>query len=507
MDTYTIFLDDLNPLHGDNRVFESDINLDAELSSIQEISSIINIDRIPFSRSDIVVIALAGIVGASFDVLSFMGNSTKYAAGRLGEKYHNSIDHKGNPLDFQGRIDENGNVIPHGDKSSTKVLSWADGTHRGRTTGHDIAHWKEGVKMYEEGAFIDGGYPSGQGDVGGYMRVRTEVNQYLKPYPKLSHEEAVKAYKSHMWADFWSPKGLPLPFTSDLMKYCSDANIEKIVQGFLSIVGKPLKKVNGSLYDTIRSLNGHEVRSKIQELYREGVNLRAELEKGLSFAIPEAIVQIYCLFEYKILVNKGKRPEYSKEAVTQHRHLMLLITHSIVAAVNVGVTIVAENPEHLNLVTLARVFKLGLSCIKDEINFKHRVISKLTYDNLQTRVLEQKTLLVFANGYYETDNYQRFCDVVLREAYEKYRERLFIAQYLDLLIEEHKEIKDRQEQAIREATDEIDKVTSRLPVEVSDDESLEKLVDGFHITDEDISELNLKEYLNNHNEPEDDKES
>ena len=507
MDTYTIHLEDLNPLHGDNRVFESDINLDAELSSIQEISSSINIDRIPFSRSDIVVIALAGIVGASFDLLSFLGNSTNNPIGRAGDAFHESVDHADNPLDFQGRVDINGNVIPHGDKTTPKAMSWAGGDHRGRTTGHDIAHWKEGVKMYEEGAFIDGGYPSGQGDIGEYIHVRTEVNQYLMPYPKLSHEDAVKAYKSHMWADFWSPKGLPLPFTSDLMKYCSDANIETIVQGFLKIVGKPLKKVNGSLYDTIRSLNGHEVRSKIQELYREGVNLRSELEKGLSFAIPEAIVQIYCLFEYKILANSGKRPEYSKEAVTQHRHLMLLITHSIVAAVNVGVAIVAENPEHLNLVTLARVFKLGLSCIKDEINYKHRVISKLTYDNLQTRVLEQKTLLAFANGYYETDNYQRFCDVVLREAYEKYRERLFMAQYLDLLIEEHKEIKEKQVQAVREATDEIDKVTSRLPVVVSDDESLENLVDGSHITEEDISDMSLKEYLNNHNEPEDDKES
>jgi hypothetical protein len=186
---------------------------------------------------------------------------------------------------------------------------------------------------------------------------------------------------------------------------------------------------------------------------------------------------------------------------------MLLITHSIVAAVNVGVAIVAENPEHLNLVTLARVFKLGLSCIKDEINYKHRVISKLTYDDLQTRVLEQKTLLVFANGYYETANYQRFCEFVLKDAFEKYRERLFIAQYLDLLIKEHKSIKDRKEQAVREATVEIDKASSQLPIVVSEQESLKELVDRSHISDDDISGASLKDILDNYNEPEDVKES
>ena len=418
MDTYDIELNDLNPIDGDNKVFESEINLDEELSSIQEISSDINIDRIPFSRSDVIIIALAGIVGASFDLLSFLGNSTDNPIGRAGERFHESVDHKGNPLDFQGRFDENGNVIPHGDNKTKKVLSWGGGNHRGMTRGHDLAHWKDGIKMYEEGAFIDGGYPSGMGDVSNYMHVRTEVNQYLKPYPKLSHSDAVNAYKAHMWADFWSPKGLPMPFTSDLMEYCSDANVGKIVQGFLSIIGKPLQKVNSSLYDSIRSLNGHDVRSHIQELYREGVNLRSEVEKGLSFVIPEVVVQIYCLLEYGILAKRGKRPEYSKEAITQHRHLLLLITHSIVAAVNVGVAILKENPQHLNLLTLARVFKLGLSCIKDEINYKHRVITKLTYDTLQNRVLEQKTILVFANGYYETANYQRFCDLVLKKAFD-----------------------------------------------------------------------------------------
>lgn len=503
MDTFELQLSDLIPIEDDQRIFESDINLEEELSSIQKISGDINIDRIPFSRSDIIVIAIAGIVGAAFDVVSILGNSTNNPIGKVGNDYHESVDHQDNPLDFQGGFDENGNVIPHGDKSATRVLSWAGGDHRGRTRGHDLAHWREGIAMYQEGAFIDGGYPSGMRDPSSFMRVRTEVNQYLKPYPKLTHEEAVKAYKQHMWADFWSKKGLPLPFTSDVMEYCSDDNIEKIVSGFLKLLGKPIEKVNKPLFDSIRSLNGHEVRSKIQELYRDGVNLRAELEKGLAFVIPEAVIQIYCLIEYKVLANNGNRPQYSKEAITQHRHLMLLITHSIVAAVNVGTAIVAENPAHLNFVSLARVFKLGLSCIKDEINYNHRVISKVTYDCLRTRVLEQKTILAFANGYYETANYQRFCDIVLLEAFENYKERLFIAQYLDLLIDEQEIVKDRRIGSIINTYPDMERIMNRIPYILDEDDTLERLVEKSHVTDDEISNLSIYELLNHYKEHDD----
>ena len=496
----SIHLSDLSPIGGDRRVFDASVDIRAELTSFQEEYSRISIDKIPFSKPDIIFIVISAAIGVTFDLLSYFGNSTGNVIGDAGDKFHKSIDHEGNPLDFQGRIDKDGNVIFHGDNTKEKVLSWAGGGHRGRTRGHDIAHWKEGIKMYEDGAFRDGGFPSGE--KGPFMRVETFMNQYGKYYKKMSHEEAVKAYKSHMWADFWSPKGLQLPHTSDLIEYCSDENIDKIVEGLTKLL-KPLKKIDLNLYNEIRSINAHKVREYIQQLYENGVNLRSELEKGLSLAIPECIIQIYSLIRYTIPILRHKDDCYSKEAIKMHCHQMLLITHGVTAVVNVGTAIIAENPEHLNFATLLRVFKLGFSCIKDNIDYHNRVFTKVSYDVLKTRAMELETIIAFSNGYYETLNYQRFCDSVLKEACEKISDRLFVATYVALLLDEYEEIKAKQKDNRQSATSEINRITIKLPLDITADETLSSLIERSPIPTEVVARIGIKDFLKAYEEPED----
>ena len=229
MENISIQLVDLPALEGDIKRFGTSIDIDKEFQDAKDAAAEISTDKISFSKSDIIVVALAGIIGAAFDVVSILGNSSKNPVGKIGDNIHESIDHKDNPLDFQGGFDVDGNVVYNGKGGINKVISYGGGDHREGTIGHDIAHAKEAIKMYEDGAFRDGGYPSGQGTIGKYIKVETYVNQYGKPYAKLTHEEAVKAYKSHMWADFWSPKGLPLPYTSDLFEYLNEENVQKIV--------------------------------------------------------------------------------------------------------------------------------------------------------------------------------------------------------------------------------------------------------------------------------------
>lgn len=497
-----IQLRDIPVFEGDIKRFGTDIDVDSELHAAQKAAAEISIDKIPFSKTDIIVVALAGIVGAVFDVISILGNSSKNPIGKIGDDIHSGIDHTGNPLDFQGRFDADGNVIFHGDKTADKALSFSGGDHRFGSVGHDIAHADEAIKMYEDGAFRAGGYQSGRCTIGEYVNVETYVNQYGKPYVKLSRAEAVKAYKKHMWADFWSPKGLPLPFNSDLVKFLNDENVSKIVSGLVSLIGKPLKSVNSHLYDELRSLNAHKCRQFVRDLYaNKGVNIRSELGKGLAFFIPEITVQIYSWIEYGILAKKGKRPEYSKEAIEQHKHLLLLIVHSIVGLVDVGTVVLTEDPSHLNLATLTRVATLALSCIKDSLNYTHRVVSKLSYEMVKVNSMELKTVLVFANGYYETDNYLRLCDSVLCQALEKLKERQFIASYLELLIEEYDDTLKRNISIRHNNIQEIENIIRRLPISISKEDTLVRICAQSSISDNDIIGLNLKEFLNN-GEPE-----
>lgn len=487
-----ITLHDLSPASGDSRIFESSIDIQKEWASFHEEYSKINVDKIPFSKADVVLIVISAAIGVTFDVLAFFGNSTGNIIGDAGDKFHESIDHKGNPLDFQGRVDKDGNPIIFGDNTRKKALSWGGGGHRGKTRGHDIAHYKEAIQMYQDGAFRDGGFPSGE--KGSYIKVETFVNQYGKEYKKLTREEAVKAYKRHMWADFWSPMGLPIPFTSDLLEYCTDENIERIVSGFVKLLG-PLKIIDLSLYNEIRAINAHRVRELIQQVYENGVNLRSELEKGMSLAIPECIIQIYSLIKYTIPSLRKTENSYSKEAIRMHCHQMLLITHGVIATVNVGTAILAENPEHLNFATILRVFKLGFSCIKDNSDYQNRVNVKVSYKLLETRALELETIIVFSNGYYETNNYQRFCDSVLKETFEKISDRLFIAAYVDLLLDEYEEIKNNQKEDDYDLTIKIEEITNKLPLTVDMGDTLESLVERSIVPTDAVERIRITDVL------------
>lgn len=496
----SINLYDLSPAPGDNRFFESSIDIQKEWDSFQEEYSKIGVDKIPFSKEDIVLIVISAAMGVTFDLLAFGGNSTGNIIGDAGDKLHESIDHKGNPLDFQGRVDKDGNPIFSGDNTREKVLSWGGGGHRGKTRGHDLAHYKEAIQMYQDGAFRDGGFPSGE--KGSYIKVETFVNQYGNYYKKLTREEAVKAYKRHMWADFWSPQGLPIPFTSDLLEYCTDENIEKIVAGFVELL-KPLKNIDLNLYNEIRAINAHKVRELIQQLYENGVNLRSELEKSMSLAIPECIIQIYSLIKYTLPSLRKKENSYSKEAIRMHCHQMLLITHGVIATVNVGTAILAENPEHLNFATILRVFKLGFSCFKDNSDYRNRVFVKVSYKLLKTRALELETIIAFSNGYYETNDYQRFCDSVLKETCNKISDRLFVATYVDLLLEEYEEIKNKQKEDDYNSTLSIEQITKKLPLTIDMGDTLESLVEKSIIPSEAVERIRITDVLKAYGKPDD----
>ena len=182
---------------------------------------------------------------------------------------------------------------------------------------------------------------------------------------------------------------------------------------------------------------------------------------------------------------------------------MLLITHGVIAAVNVGTAIIAENPEHLNFATLLRVFKLGFSCIKDNYDYRNRVLTKVSFDVLKTRALELETVIAFSNGYYETSNYQRFCDSVLKDAFERIADRLLVAAYVDLLIDEYEDIKKQQKEHQAITISEIERITCKLPLSVAPEETLGALIEHSYIPTDVVARISIKDILNAYDERED----
>ena len=86
---------------------------------------------------------------------------------------------------------------------------------------------------------------------------------------------------------------------------------------------------------------------------------------------------------------------------------MLLITHGISTSVNIGKVIITENPVSLNLPMIMRTITLAWSCVKDQINYNNRVITKLDMDIYQEHLKLKQTLIVVADGVYYTSHYNR----------------------------------------------------------------------------------------------------
>ena len=152
-------LNNFQPLEGDEWQNSNSINVEEELSRINsemadvqaEIDSIPT-DSIPFDRVDIITVFAAAMIEILMDYLlsdpanknSFASkcNNTNNPIGKWCDKFHKSkrLNHKGNPLDFQGRFDKDGNLIPKGVKHDGPTISYGGGDHRGRTDGHDLLY-------------------------------------------------------------------------------------------------------------------------------------------------------------------------------------------------------------------------------------------------------------------------------------------------------------------------------------------------------------------------------
>lgn len=429
----------------------SPMDIDFELSAIQKELDNIATDIIHFDKIDAGFVFINAIIGVLLDFcmdpanangLAYALNNKNTKLGEWCNSIHEKIDHKNNPMDFQGGFTRDGETIIHG-SGSHRDISFGGGDHRVRTYDHDIIRFWHAIKDYHDGVFRDGGYVDGQ-----FIEVVSKVNSRGTPFEQSSWTEAFVKYCSHMFADFFSSKGLPCPGES-FLSHASNRNLRILAS----------------------------------DTYKEGLNMRTQVLQTIPFIVMDAITVGYVKLRY---INDT----YSKEAQNAKKHLLQLLTNALVSAINVGKVVITEQPQSINLPIIVHTIRLVASCVKDKIDYNQRVINKMSLDAIRTQLLGLKTYLVIGQeAYYETQEREKIhaIEMVLQH---HLTERKNITDRLMKLVQ-------NQEKENNVDFHEMELMTKSLPIDLGNEEQLPCVMERCLVQYNRYTQLDYQNIYNN----------
>lgn len=395
-DDFLLRLEDIKPYSGDTVFKINDLSADEYIRQLTTEMNGIQFDSIPFDKWDCIIafsLALIEVAGDFFIGDPVFKHSLANKNGPLVkwmEQFHTKLDHAGQPLDYQGP-------------------GFGGGYHRGNTFGHDslpIARLlygckenaddkqavKSGKKVYNgalllrdilsvglavysisSGKFIDCTFTK----EGSYQWIITNVNQNGTPYDSCNVFTAIIKYFTHMLADFCSSTSLPIPGFS-LLSHWPDRDVEAFAM----------------------------------KLYKDGMNLRTMMLQGIPVAFTEIMMRLYVYFRYK-------DSQYTESQIDHKRNKLLLISHGITAAVNIGKVIITENPARLNLLLIARTVHLVWKVLAEELSLTNKAITKEAMGVVKNRIEAMQTLILLDKTMYMTEQYDR----LIRDLREDLHER------------------------------------------------------------------------------------
>lgn len=301
-----------------------------DLVSEEELNEIIEDLNRPLSKrekwvkADFVVVFIAAAIGSLAEII--LGTRDNKLTGADPRKHFESKFsawlnqfHKhegGGPIDYQGP-------------------GFGGGFHRGLSKGHDILRFIEAIWMFKNGQFEGIRYVNGEA-----IKVVSRVNQYGNPYEQLSTIDAIARYSKHMFADLFSTCSLPFPGYSFLVE-SDNRNLRKFAA----------------------------------TMYQNGFNCKNVIIQGLSTVLIEIIIRLYYSVSAVQKMNKDvdiaedysnwdKIKEFIKPQNKEKLNEMLLISHAIVTAVNVGKVVIKKAPWEINITEIISVIKYGIKVIK-----------------------------------------------------------------------------------------------------------------------------------------------
>lgn len=140
--------------------------------------------------------------------------------------------------------------------------------------------------------------------------------------------------------------------------------------------------------------------------------------QGVPVAMTELLMSLYVWIRSQD--GEGKFPETAWE---HKKHKLLLISHGITTAVNVGKVVIAHAPWRLNLVVIARTFQLTWKVVGEATQIINNHILKLDEQILRARIESSQTLVLLDGLLYETDNLNQLTDELSRRMAASDRER------------------------------------------------------------------------------------
>ena len=341
------YLKNLEPKSDDGQRDLLTLDIDQEIEKLQEEMDSIEITEIPFDKWDYIMAFSLGVLEVAGDFLvgdhnhenslAYQMSDPNTKLGAAFKEIHEKMDHAGQPLDYQGK-------------------GFGGGDHRGRTFAHDMLMFPLTMYMLHRGKFIDVYYEDGIRQI-----VNTCLNQFGNNYKELSYSETIIAYFTHMLADFFSAKSLPIP-------------------GFSLLTHFPER----------------EVRQFANDLYKDGLNMRNLLLQGIPVATVELLMWIWFALRYK-------DSEYSKEQIKSKRELLLLLSHSIATTVNVNKVIITREITTLNLPMVIRTVQLSWKAIEHEAQVEQYAIEKVTLANVKNQLETVKTLVLLEDALFYTN--------------------------------------------------------------------------------------------------------
>jgi len=415
IDISSINLDDINPgtqeLDSlDSIVFEpypglakftiDGLSSDEYLQKITEEMNQACIDSIPFDKWDYIIsfsLALLEVAGDFFIGDPAFKHSLANKNGPFVKWLKQFHKHASNsPLDYQG-----------------KGMAWngSKGDHRAETLGHDslpikyllgrlvssgksqeddsatktgdvickngLLVWdilNAGLAIYSvsSGQFIDFMFTKD----GGYKIVIEATTQNGTPYDSCNVFVAFFKWLAHLLADFCSSASLPVPGFS-LLTHWPDRDVEAFAL----------------------------------KLYRNGMNLRTMALQGIPVAFTEIMMRIYIHCRYK-------DDNYMEEQLSHKLNKLLLLTHGITTAVNVGKVVITKNPARLNLILITRTCYLVWKVMEGEMRMTNNAVWKLEASVVKNRVESMQTLVLLDRTMYEMNQYDIFIERVRNQTRE-----------------------------------------------------------------------------------------
>ena len=458
MDIDFSILNTIEPLPDDYREKVETMNADKEIELLQKEIDSISIDKMPFDKYDYICIFATAIIEIFTDYvtcdptkkfsLASKFNDSKNPLGEWCNKHiHEAIKHPNNPLDFQGKFDEFGNQL-FGKMHTGPTISFGGGDHRQLTYGHDLLRFFHALKEYKTGEFMDGGFINIDGK-SIFVEVSTKLN--VKENVFSTQEHPLWGLICHLFADFWSTRSLPIPGWSNLSHSSS-----------------------------------REIRQWAAEMYADGFNFRTELLKNLPVALGEFIIRVYCYARFRDKDQAGKvyrfnNIEYSKEAYRYKRKQMLLFSHAIALSFSVGKAVMAENPLFVNTAMILRVCQLSINLFVDEVNYNHRVFTKITLEQYKARLEQSRYIVISLENIYYTANYQRLITELKSKTDELIKLRLHNAEVLMDLQTKYDSSKIANKYLMQQNNEEIRDLTKGISVVIDPDITLEELVEDSDI--------------------------